>query len=41
MDEPMTLANRSTTLPLALIGAQVAQDTLTQDEYEVFKAALP
>lgn len=35
----MTLANR--TLPPALIGAQVAQDTLTQDEYEAFKAALP
>ena len=37
----MTLANRTTTLPPALIGADIAQDTLTQDEYEAFKAALP
>ena len=36
----MTLANRTNALPPALIGAQVAQDTLTQDEYEAFKAAL-
>ena len=43
MDEPvsMTIANRTTTLPPPLIGAQIAQDTLTQDEYEAFKAALP
>ena len=34
-------ANRTTTLPRALIGAEIAQDTLTQDEYEAFKAALP
>ncbi len=37
----MTLANRATPLPPALVGAEVAQDTLTQDEYEAFKAALP
>ena len=37
----MTLANRTTALPPALIGADIAQDTLTQDEYEAFKAALP
>ena len=37
----MTLANRTTPLPPALVGAEVAQDTLTQDEYEAFKAALP
>ena len=36
----MTLANRNNALPPALNG-QVVQDTLTQDEYEVFKAALP
>ncbi len=43
MDEPvsMTIANRTTTLPQALVGADIAQDTLTQDEYEAFKAALP
>ena len=35
------LANRITALPLALIGADLVQDTLTQDEYEAFKAALP
>ena len=35
----MILAN--TPLPPALNGAQFAQDTLTQDEYEAFKAALP
>lgn len=35
----MTLANRA--LPPALIGPAIAQDTLTQDEYEAFKAALP
>ena len=37
----MTIANRATPLPPALVGAEVAQDTLTQDEYEAFKAALP
>lgn len=37
----MTLANRATPLPPALVGAEVAQDPLTQDEYEAFKAALP
>ena len=37
----MTLTNRTTALPPALIGAGIAQDTLTQDEYEAFKAALP
>ena len=37
----MTLANRATPLPPALVGTEVAQDTLTQDEYEAFKAALP
>ena len=37
----MTLANRATPLPPALVGAEVAQDNLTQDEYEAFKAALP
>lgn len=37
----MTLANRATPLPPVLVGAEVAQDTLTQDEYEAFKAALP
>ena len=37
----MTLANRTTALPPALIGADIAQDTLTQDEYEALKAALP
>ena len=37
----MTLANRATPLPPALVGAEVAHDTLTQDEYEAFKAALP
>ncbi len=30
----MTLANRTTALPPALIGADIAQDTLTQDENE-------
>ena len=33
--------NRTNALPPALIGADIAQDTLTQDEYESFKAALP
>ena len=37
----MTLAKRTTALPPALIGADIAQDTLTQGEYEEFKAALP
>jgi integrase len=37
----MSLANRTTPLPPALIGADIAQDTLTQNEYEAFKAALP
>jgi len=37
----LTLANRTNALPPALIGADIAQDTLTQDEYEAFKAALP
>ena len=32
---------KTTRLPPALIGADIAQDTLTQDEYEAFKAALP
>jgi len=36
----MTLANRTTALPPALIGADIAQDILTQYEYEAFKAAL-
>ena len=30
----MTLANCTTTLPPALIGAVIVQDTLTQDENE-------
>jgi len=37
----MTLANRTTELPPALIGSDIAQDTMTQNEYEVFKSALP
>ena len=37
----MLISNRTAALPPALIGADVAQDTLTQNEYEAFKAALP
>ena len=37
----MILAKRTIALPPALIGADIAQDTLTQDEYEAFKTALP
>ena len=37
----MTLANRTIALPPALMGAKVAQDTLTQDEYAAFRDALP
>jgi len=32
---------KTTTLPPALVGADIARDVLTQDEYEAFKAALP
>ena len=41
MNQLTHLANRATALPPALIGADIAQDTLTQDEYEAFKAAVP
>ena len=37
----MAISLHTTALPPGLIGADVAQDTLSQDEYEAFKAALP
>ena len=37
----MSLANHNAGFPPALIGTDIAQDTLTQDEYEAFKAVLP